>query len=164
MFGSRTWYSGVGGSNGAVSGFTKSKMAARRRLGWSVVEISRLNFPWCLVLRVGGSKDAISNLTKFNRNVGENIARGAIRLVGYFLSETVALSIANIRRTQFVIKRIVMVDAVNSYYAGRTAVIFFCWCFCLSFLFSPPNFRARSVDRHQKLPLALWWNRFDIGL
>ena len=36
---------------------------------------------YCRVFEVGGSNGAISSLAKFNKYVGENNARGVIRLV-----------------------------------------------------------------------------------
>jgi len=86
------WFYGgvfeVGGSNGAISGFAKSKMAARPP-SWKIqMAISQRRIVWfteCLVLGcgfwVGGSNGANSFLTKFNRYVGENNARGVSRLV-----------------------------------------------------------------------------------
>jgi len=85
------FYSGVfevGGSNGAISGFAKSKMAAGPH-SWKVqMAISSrriIQFTPCLVLgwgfRVGPSNGANSGLNKFNRYVGENNVRGVIRLV-----------------------------------------------------------------------------------
>ena len=89
------WYYGgvfeVGGSNGDNSGLSKSKMAARlpaailekfkwRYLGGGSSDLLRVWF-WDGVFGIGGLNGANSGLTKFNRCVRENNARGVIRLV-----------------------------------------------------------------------------------
>jgi len=92
---------GVGGSNGASSGYAKSKMAAQPpswKIQMAISPRRIIRFTPCLVLgrgfRDGGSNGANSGLTELNRYVGENNARGVIRLVTilkYFLSFSILL-------------------------------------------------------------------------
>jgi len=88
------WFYGgvfeVDGSNGAISSFAKSKMAAQPpswkiQMAISQRQIIRLHLlrVWFEdgVFGVGRSNSTILSWTKFNRCVGENNARGVIRLV-----------------------------------------------------------------------------------
>ena len=73
---------GVGGSNGAISGFAKSNLEKFkwRYLGGGSSDLLRVWFEDG-VFGGGGSNGANSGLTKFSRYVGENNAGGVIRLV-----------------------------------------------------------------------------------
>jgi len=86
------WFYGgvfkVSGSNGAISSFAKSKMAARPpswKIQMAISLLLIIRFTLCLVLDgvfgVCGSNGTTSGLTNFNRYVGENKERGVIRLV-----------------------------------------------------------------------------------
>jgi len=76
-----SWYSWVGGSNGAISGLNKFKMAAGCHLG--IIEWSYLRNGWSGPLHVGGSNDAISGSIKSRMAAGRHFGRITQALRGF---------------------------------------------------------------------------------